>query len=120
MIHFFIAYARKDPSCLELKIRRGNRGNEGIIFYIFPKNLCCVSLESSYQDGSNEASHHMFSLRHKKNYPQYPVLSGALLMPGQTKNIYLCPVCFALPLSNTMDIILVFLLEDIKEDWFCN
>ena len=30
-----------------------------------------------------------------------------------------CPVCFALPLSNTMYITLVFLLGD-KEDWFCN
>ena len=32
------------------------------------ENLCCdPSLETSLQDGSNEGSHHMLSLRNEKN-----------------------------------------------------
>ena len=43
------------------------------------QNVCCdTSLEPSHQEGSNEGSQHMFSLRNKKklpsDYPQYPLL----------------------------------------------
>ena len=52
-----------------LQIRRGNRDDLGIIFLILHKNIHCdPSLEPSCQDGSNEGSQHMFSLRNKKNY----------------------------------------------------
>ena len=48
------------------------------------KNIFCdPSLELFRRDGSKEGSQHMFSLRNKKklslNYPQYSLLSVALL-----------------------------------------
>ena len=48
-------------------------------------NICCdSSLEPSRGDGSNEGSQHMFWMRNKENnfsnYPQYPLLSGALVV----------------------------------------
>ena len=58
--------------------------NLGITSHTSPKNIFCdPSLEPSHGDGSNEGLQHMFSLRNKKklslNYPQHPLLSGALL-----------------------------------------
>ena len=66
-----------------LHIRRGKRDSLGIIFHITPLNVCCyASLELSRRDGSDEGSQHIFSLRNNRkislNYPQYPLLSGAL------------------------------------------
>ena len=56
---------------LVLQIRRGNRDNLGVIFLFF-----------YHRDGSKKGSQHMFSFRNKKklslNYPQYPLLPGAL------------------------------------------
>ena len=45
-------------------------------------NLCCdPSLELSHRDSSNEGSQHMLGNKKKisLNYPQYPLLSGALV-----------------------------------------
>ena len=51
------------------QLRRGNRDNLEIISHNFHKNIFCdPSLEPSSQDGSNEGSQHMFSLRNKKKY----------------------------------------------------
>ena len=66
-----------------LQIRRGNRDNLWIISHICHKNIFCdPPLEPSHRDGSKQGSQHMFSLRNKKklslNYPQYPLLFGAL------------------------------------------
>ena len=59
-----------DPSSEpELQIRRGNSDNLGIISIFLHKNIFCdPSLQPSRQDGSNEGSQDMFSLRNKKNY----------------------------------------------------
>ena len=50
--------------------------------YVYKNIFCDPSLEPSCQDGSNEGSQYVFSLRNKKKYlyPQYlyPLLSGAL------------------------------------------
>ena len=51
---------------------------------MFSQNVFCdPSLKLSCRDGSDEGSQHMFSLRNKKklflNYPQYPLLLGALM-----------------------------------------
>ena len=53
-----------------LQIRMGNRDNFGIFIHIFPQKnqISDPSLEPSHRDGSNEGSHHMISLRNKKNY----------------------------------------------------
>ena len=48
------------------QIRRGNRKNLGITLHITPLKYCDTSLEPSCQDGSNEGSQHMFSLRKKE------------------------------------------------------
>ena len=52
--------------------------------FLHKNTFCDFSLEPSRQDGSNEGSQHMFSLRNKKklslNYPRYPLLSGALFI----------------------------------------
>ena len=66
-----------------LHIRRGKRGNLGIISILLLYNIFCdPSLEPFCADGSNEGSQHMFLLRNNKilslNYPQYTHLSGAL------------------------------------------
>ena len=56
-----------------LQIRRVKRDNLGIIFHITPSNICCDPLlEPSRQDGSNEGSQHMFSLRNMKNIFELP------------------------------------------------
>ena len=57
----------------------------GCLSSLLHKNIHCdPSLEPSRQDGSNEGSQCMFSLRNKKktslNYRQYPLLSLALSM----------------------------------------
>ena len=54
---------------IHTQIRRGNRDNLAIIFLILTIEAQVVtpSLELSYQDGSNEGSQHMFSLKTKKN-----------------------------------------------------
>ena len=52
-----------------LQIRRGNRDNLGIIhIFLHKSKFCDPSVEPSHQDGSNEGSQHMFSLRNKRNY----------------------------------------------------
>ena len=53
-----------------LQIRRANRDNFGIISLISHKKKrnCDPTLEPSHQNGSNEGSQHMFSLRNKKKY----------------------------------------------------
>ena len=55
-----------------LQIRRNNRDNSEIIFFSFfflNENIGCeLSLEPSWQDGSNESSQHMFLLKDKENY----------------------------------------------------
>ena len=53
----------------ELQIRRGKWVNLGIIFHIPPlkRMLIDLSLGPSGQDGSNEGSQHIFSLRNKEN-----------------------------------------------------
>ena len=52
-----------------LQIRRGNSDNLGIISHISPQNIFCDSLlQPSHQEGSNEGSQHMSSLRNKTNY----------------------------------------------------
>ena len=52
-----------------LQIIRSKRDNLGIISIFAQKNIFCdPSLELSRRDGSIEGSHHMFSLRNKKNY----------------------------------------------------
>ena len=72
-----------------LQIRRGNRDNLGINVIFLHKNIFCdPPLEPSHQDGFNEGSQHTFLLRNKKklslNYPNYPLLSGALdYIPGK-------------------------------------
>ena len=80
--------------------------------------MLCLIIGIVSPNGSNEASHHMFSLRYKKNYPHTPSNTPSYLelcsYLDKSKT-----VCFALPLSNTMYIMLVFLLGD-EEDWFCN
>ena len=45
------------------------RDKFGIIIHFLPRNIFCdPSLEPSQQDGSNEGSHHMSSLRNKYNH----------------------------------------------------
>ena len=68
-----------------LQIKRGNKGDLGILSLFFSLNICgAPSLQPSrrYRDGSNEGEQHMTSLRNLENiplnYPQYPLLSGAL------------------------------------------
>ena len=82
-LHLYSTYSNifnLDQQCSRYK---GVRDNLGIISHISTqKRICDPSLEPSHQDGSNEGSQHMFLLRNKKklslNYPQYPLLSGAL------------------------------------------
>ena len=51
-----------------LQISRGKKDTLGIIFHTIPLKRCRDPLlEQSHQDGSNEGSQHMFSLRNK-NY----------------------------------------------------
>ena len=54
-----------------LYVRLGNRDN-------FPYfSIKTYSVTQSCQDGSNEGSRNMFSLRNMENYLQYCLLSGA-------------------------------------------
>ena len=55
------------------KMRMGNGENLGIILHITFTNICCdPSLEPSHREGSDEGSHHMFSLRNKKKSQNNP------------------------------------------------
>ena len=52
------------------------------------KNMCCDPLsELSRQDGSNEGSQHMFSLRNKKNYLRILELSSHGMLDYDSQNI---------------------------------
>ena len=44
------------------------------------------SSEPYCRDASRDGSQHMFLLRNKKSYPQYPILSGALHNPIKYRN----------------------------------
>ena len=47
------------------------------IFALF-ENICCdPSLESSWRDGSNDGSHHVFLWENEENYTCHPLLYGA-------------------------------------------
>ena len=70
--------------CAVLQIRRDERDNLGINFHIAHLNVSCdPSLKLSCQDGSSVGSPHLIWLKYRKkylfNYPQYPLLSGALV-----------------------------------------
>ena len=86
--------------------------------------MLCLIIGIVSPNGSNEASHHMFSLRYKKNYPHTPSNTPSYLelcsyldksktcIFAQFGLLYHCQTL-------RMYIMLVFLLGD-KEDWFCN
>ena len=67
---FYDILITADLANSELQIRRSNRDNLGIIGLIPPLKHIFYDppSEPSRQDGSNDGSQHMFSLRNKKNY----------------------------------------------------
>ena len=67
-----------------LQIRKDKRDNLGKFFNI---TCCDPSLKPSHQDSSNEGSQHYVFVEKEKlslNYPQYSLLSGALIFPLKT------------------------------------